>query len=114
MHERAFAGYDHAVLGAHVLERWKLPDDISKVVALHHQPGRAFAAGGNVALGVALLRLADDIEFQIRKSRELDEAYVEQLIRDGAAEYTQFSRDVLRAMWPKFIVAADEAQRISG
>jgi len=114
MHERAFAGYDHAVLGAHVLERWKLPSEISIIVALHHQPGRAFAAGGNVGLGVALLRLSDDIEFQIRKDRELDESYVETLIRDGAAEYTQFSRDVLRAMWPKFIVAYDEAQRISG
>jgi len=114
MHERAFAGYDHAVLGAHVLERWKLPDEISKVVALHHQPGRAFAIGGNLGLGVALLRLADDIEFQIRKSRELDEAYVETLMRDGAAEYTQFSRDVLRAMWPKFIASYDEAQRITG
>jgi hypothetical protein len=44
----------------------------------------------------------------------LDEAYVEHLVRDGAAEYTQFSSDVLRAMWPKFIAAADEAQRISG
>ena len=114
LHERAFAGYDHAVLGAHVLERWKLPDEIAKVVALHHQPGRAFAAGGGVALGVALLRLADAIEFQIRKSRELDEAYVEALVLDGAAQYTQFSQDVLRAMWPKFIVAYDEAQRISG
>ncbi|HEY0463633.1 MAG TPA: HDOD domain-containing protein [Polyangiaceae bacterium] len=113
VHERAFAGYDHAVLGAHVLERWKLPHEISAVVALHHQPGRAFAIGGNIGLGVALLRLADDIEFQIRRERALDEAYVETLIRDGAAEYTQFSRDVLRAMWPKFIVAYDEAQRIS-
>ena len=92
----------------------KLPDEISKVVALHHQPGRAFAAGGNLALGVALLRLADNIEFQIRKNRDLDEAYVEALVRDGAAEYTQFSRDVLRAMWPKFIVAYDEAQKITG
>jgi len=97
-----------------VLERWKLPDEISKVVALHHQPGRAFAAGGPVALGVALLRLADDIEFQIRRSRDLDESYVERLVHDGAAEYTQFSSDVLRAMWPKFVAAADEAQRVTG
>jgi putative nucleotidyltransferase with HDIG domain len=113
LHERAFAGYDHAVLGAHVLEHWKLPAEISKVVALHHQPGRAFAAGGNLGLGVALLRLADTLEFQIRKNRELDEAYVETLIHDGAAEYTQFSQDVLRAMWPKFLAAHDEALRIS-
>lgn len=113
IHERAFAGYDHAVLGAHVLERWKLPEEISKVVALHHQPGRAFASGGNLGLSVALLRLADDIEFQIRRSRELDEAYVEQLTRDGAAEYTQFSGEVLRAMWPKFVAAFDEALRLS-
>jgi putative nucleotidyltransferase with HDIG domain len=114
VHERAFAGYDHAVLGAHVLGLWKLPDDIAKIVALHHQPGRAFESGGNLGIGVALLRLADHIEFQIRKSRELDEAYVEELLRDSAAEYTQFSRDVLRAMWPKFIAANDEAQRMTG
>lgn len=114
LHERAFAGYDHAVLGAHVLELWKLPREISKVVALHHQVGRAFAMGGSTALSVALLRLADDIEFQIRKSRQLDEAYVETLICDGAAAYTQFSRDVLRAMWPKFLAAYDEAQRLTG
>ena len=114
VHERAFAGYDHAVLGAHVLGLWKLPDDIAKIVALHHQPGRAFESGGNLGIGVALLRLADHIEFQIRKSRELDEAYVEELLRDSAAEYTQVSRDVLRAMWPKFIAANDEAQRMTG
>jgi putative nucleotidyltransferase with HDIG domain len=113
IHERAFAGYDHAVLGAHVLERWKLPDEISRVVALHHQPGRAFALGGSVGLGVALLRLADDIEFQIRGERALDEGYVEHLLRDGAAEYTQFSGAVLRAMWPKFVAARDEAMRLS-
>ena len=114
MHERAFVGYDHAVLGDHVLERWKFPVEISKVVALHHQPGRAFASSDNVGLGVALLRLADDIEFQIRRSRELDEAYVETLVHAGAAEYTQFSRDVLRAMWPKFVSAFDEALRVTG
>jgi putative nucleotidyltransferase with HDIG domain len=113
VHERAFAGYDHAVLGAHVLDRWKLPEEISKVVALHHQPGRAFAIGGGLGLGVALLRLADDIEFQIRRKRELDESYVEHLLADGAAEYSQFSRDVLRAMWPKFVAAYDEALRVS-
>lgn len=113
IHERAFAGYDHAVLGAHVLEHWKLPIELSKIVALHHQPGRAFAAGGELGLGVALLRLADDIEFQIRRSRDLDEAYIETLARDGAAEYTQFSAAVLRAMWPKFVAAYDEALRVS-
>ena len=113
LHERAFAGYDHAVLGAHVLERWKLPDDIAKVVALHHQPGRAFAGSSNIALGVALLRLADDIEFQIRRSRDIDDEYVEVLTREGAAEYTQFSRDVLRAMWPKFVAAYDEALKVT-
>jgi len=91
-----------------------MPDEVVKVVALHHQPGRAFALGGNIALGVALLRLADEIEFQIRRDRELDEGYVKHLVRDGAAEYTQFSSDVLRAMWPKFVAANDEALRISG
>lgn len=114
VHERAFAGYDHAVLGAHVLERWRLPDEIARVVALHHQPGRAFAIGGNLGVGVALLRLADEVEFQIRRDRELDERFVEHLLRDGAAEYSQLSSDLLRAMWPKFLTAYDEALRLAG
>jgi len=114
VHERAFAGYDHAVLGAHVLEHWKLPAEISKIVALHHQPGRAFAIGGNIGIGVALLRLADDIEFQIRRQRDLDEEYVRRLCRDGAAEYTQYSSAIICAMWPKLVAAHDEALRVTG
>jgi len=114
VHERAFCGYDHAVLGAHVLEHWKLPSEISHVVALHHQAGRAFAIGGNIGLSVALLRLADELEFQLRKSRELDEAFLERLALDGSAQYAQLSADVLRAMWPKFVAACDEALQITG
>ncbi|HEY2404962.1 MAG TPA: HDOD domain-containing protein [Polyangiaceae bacterium] len=111
IHERAVSGFDHAVLGAHVLEHWKLPGEVAQIVAWHHQPGRAFAAGGSIGTGVALLRLADTIEYQLRRSRDLDEAFVEQLAQDGAAEYAQFSREILIAMWPKFVAAREEMGR---
>ena len=64
-----------------------------------------------------LLRLADDIEFQIRKNRELDEAVRGARCCATARPSTLSSRsDVLRAMWPKFVAShCDEAlQKISG
>jgi putative nucleotidyltransferase with HDIG domain len=111
VHERATTGFDHAVLGAHVLEHWKLPSEVAQIVAWHHQPGRAFAEGGAIGTGVALLRLADALEYQLRSSRELDEAFVERLAQGGAAEYAQFSFEILCAMWPKLVAARDEMQR---
>ncbi|MCB1185517.1 HDOD domain-containing protein, partial [bacterium] len=44
--ERVTLGFDHAVLGAHVLSLWNLPPDLTRIVAWHHQPGRAYEAGG--------------------------------------------------------------------
>ncbi|HVY32419.1 MAG TPA: HDOD domain-containing protein [Polyangiaceae bacterium] len=111
VHERALLGYDHAVLGGHVLDAWKLPTLVAEVVALHHQPGRAFEHGRELGLGVALVRIADRIDYQLQKGPELDEAFVAELARDGSVAYTGYSEDVLKAMWPKL---RDAAQQILG
>lgn len=108
VHERALLGYDHAVLGGHVLAAWKLPDIVAEVVAWHHQPGRAYEHGGELALGVALVRLGNAIDYQMQKSPELDERFVAQLAQDGAAQYTGYEQPVLRAMWPKLKEAAEQ------
>jgi putative nucleotidyltransferase with HDIG domain len=109
--ERALTGYDHAVLGAHVLLQWKLPSDVAMLVAWHHQPGRAYSTGGNAGIGVALLRLADRIEYLLRRAKSLDEATLDELMKDGAVEYAQFSRDVMKAMWPKLAEADRETRQ---
>ncbi len=101
VHERALLGYDHAVLGGHVLDSWKLPSSVAEVVAWHHQPGRAYEQGGELALGVALVRLANRIDYQLRQTPELDEAFVTELAQDGAAQYAGYQAHILKAMWKK-------------
>ena len=39
--ERANFGYTHSQIGALVANRWKLPEEISYVIAYHHQPSEA-------------------------------------------------------------------------
>lgn len=39
--EREVLGTDHAEVGAMILERWNLPDDIVHTVRWHHHPGQA-------------------------------------------------------------------------
>jgi HD-like signal output (HDOD) protein len=108
VHERALLGYDHAVLGGHILDAWKLPQTVAEVVAWHHQPGRAYEHGGELGLGVALVRLANRIDYQMQAEPNVDDAFVAALAADGAAQYAGYSESVLRAMWPKLKDAADQ------
>lgn len=108
VHERALLGYDHAVLGGHVLDAWKLPQTVAEVVAWHHQPGRAYAHGGELGLGVALVRMANLIDYQMRREPLVNDAFIESLAQDGAAQYSGYSEAVLRAMWPKLKDASDQ------
>jgi HD-like signal output (HDOD) protein len=108
IHERAITGYDHAVLGGHVLGVWQLADEVAHVVAWHHQPGRAYEKGGEIGVGVAFVRLANRIEYHFRKHPGIDEAFAEELANDGAASYAGYSRDVLVASSAKLRAAADQ------
>ncbi|HYP76584.1 MAG TPA: HDOD domain-containing protein [Polyangiaceae bacterium] len=44
--ERDRLGYDQAMLGAHVLSSWKIPEPIAHIVAWHHQPSALMRAAG--------------------------------------------------------------------
>lgn len=106
--ERERLGYDHAVLGAHVLSSWKIPEPIAHVVAWHHQPERAYAGGGTVGMQVALVRLADRLEYHLRHDSAVDEAAIEQISRSLEARHVGFSAADLRSSWAPMIEARDE------
>ena len=103
-------GYDHAALGATVLAGWRFDRDVVKTIAWHHRPGRAYAEGGDIAVAVALLRLADQIDYRLRADPELDEAFLAELAQRGETSYADISRDVLEALWPKLREAHAEMQ----
>jgi putative nucleotidyltransferase with HDIG domain len=106
--ERDRLGYDHAVLGAHVLSNWKIPEAISQIVAWHHQPERAYAGGGTVGMQVAMLRLADRLEYRLRHDSAANEAVIEELSASPEAKHVGFSTADLRRSWPQMIDSRDE------
>ena len=113
-HERKILGYDHAVLGGHVLHQWNLPSAVAKAVAWHHQPGRAYAAGGDEGLLVAVVRVADRIDHAIAEGGAPDEALLEALQRDSSMDYLDLeAADVVRG-WSAFVDARASALSVFG
>ncbi len=108
LYERARLGYDHAVLGGHVMKLWRIPDPTAKVVAWHHQPARALEEGGEVGLMVALLQAADRIEDALAQGRELDEELAKKIGQDAAWSYADLSVGDLRELWPRMSEARTE------
>ena len=109
--EREQYGFDHAVLAGQMLLKWNIPSPIPRVVAWHHQPGRAHHAGGRVALMVEVLRLADQVAeaFQSRAPEESRELVVRRIAEGPSATYLGIEEHVLARLWPVF----DRTQRES-
>jgi putative nucleotidyltransferase with HDIG domain len=59
--ERERFGFDHASLGAHVLNAWNIPHPVPLVVAWHHDRGLSYDAAPEIAAMIDTLRLSDEI-----------------------------------------------------
>lgn len=61
--ERRAFGADHAVLGATLALKWKLPADLTQAIRWHHQPAKAFEPHDPLAIrkAVYLIQLADQL-----------------------------------------------------
>jgi len=112
--ERMQKGYDHAVLAAHVLGGWNFPDEVRRVVAWHHQPGRAYEEGGAVGLMVALVRVADALDVRLETTTEFDEEWGEELAADGTLAYAGFNVADLKEHYPRLVAAREEVIRVIG
>ncbi len=116
LYERVQLGYDHAVLAAHVMHEWLFPDALCQAVAWHHQPGRAFDAGGEMAKMVALMRVADQVvhamEDGVTEADALE--FSEHVLASSAGGLLPFSPQVFEAMWPRMREARDEMIALLG
>lgn len=94
--ERKLFGFDHAVLGAHVLKAWNIPEPVPRVIAWHHSPARALQ--DTVLAGmVETLRLADTLAYLLPMA---DARLAIDLVAAGdAAQYLEISDVQLAAMW---------------
>jgi putative nucleotidyltransferase with HDIG domain len=95
--ERERYGFDHAVLGAHVLSAWNIPEPIPKVVAWHHRPARAYRQGGQIASMVSTTRLADMLSHALLE--EATPELIARIAQSEAATYLEVSEVQLATMW---------------
>ncbi len=105
-HERRMFGFDHAILGAHVLTAWNIPEPVPKVVQFHHQPARAMQDSLLAAM-VHTLRLADLMSYAV--ALETDAA-VSLVATSEAAQYLEISEPQLAAMWEDIRLLADRSR----
>ncbi len=106
--ERELLGYDHAVLGGHVLLAWNIPAPVPRVVAWHHQVARAYDENPSLARTINALRLADAASTAL--FQPYPEFEVERLARTEAASYLEISEAQLAAMWDEMLALAVRAR----
>lgn len=68
--ERAELGFDHAMLGAHALRAWGIPDPVPGLVGWHHDVDEARKRFGPAVRGLLLLRTADALEHHLAQHEE--------------------------------------------
>ena len=112
LREREVLGFDHAVLGAHILRKWGLPDPVVKVVAWHHQPMRAFAAGGQLALYVALVRLAERVDRFLGRDSLPTAEEMGHLVSSPECEHLGFRARDLEKIWDELRQVKQEAEQL--
>jgi HD-like signal output (HDOD) protein len=90
-------GFDHAVLGAHVLKNWRIPNPVPRVVAWHHNLARVYQADPMIGAMVQALRLADQLSYLVRTHSEQEG--VTAAAQSPAATYLGVSEAQLSSMW---------------
>lgn len=110
--ERQAVGYDHAVLGGHVLSAWGMPHPVVEAVALHHQPGRAYGRDADLGLNVALIRLANRVDYRLQQNEPPDDVFIEALSRTFEGTYADFDVVQLNAVWNQLVDARREVASV--
>ena len=107
IHERRVFGFDHALLGAHVLKAWNIPDPVPKVVLYHHAPARAMQ-DTLLSSMVHTLRLADMMSYAL--VLESDQEGIAIVTESEAAQYLEISEPQVAAMWADLRALADRSR----
>ncbi|HEX2671898.1 MAG TPA: HDOD domain-containing protein, partial [Polyangiaceae bacterium] len=106
-HERRIFGFDHALLGAHVLKAWNIPEPVPKVVLYHHAPQRALQ-DTLLSSMVHTLRLADMMSYAL--VLDSDQEGITIVTESEAAQYLEISEPQVAAMWTDLRALADRSR----
>ena len=112
--ERQLLGYDHAMLGAHVLREWNIPDPVPSVVAYHHELEAVLHRQDRMASIVAAVMLADQIADAMGFSPETLEELPQTLAAGPAASLLGLGAEDLQGAWHQLEEGRAEALSLAG
>ena len=109
--EVSMLGFDHGLLGAHVLKSWNIPAPIPQLIAWHHQPKGA--CGGTAwARALDLLRLADVIDWLLSQGCQANSPWVARLAVSPDGVRAGLSTDTLPSLWKDLRAVRTEALEV--
>lgn len=105
--EREELGFDHAVLGAQILDQWHIPDPIPVLVGLHHHAtiDESYAESPGIGKLVELVRLADGISYMLDSG---DSTKLEELTH--SLPQTGLTAERVQGMWGELHALAQEGR----
>jgi putative nucleotidyltransferase with HDIG domain len=115
--EMKLLGFDHAMLGGHVLARWNLPEPLPQIVGCHHQAkptlGRtAIGNSGVVPMAIATLRLADTVDWLLSQARDPEPTVLKNLALSPDGVHAGLGEDTLIDLWEDLRTARAEARSL--
>lgn len=112
--EQAMWGFDHAMLGAHVLLSWKIPQPIPRLIACHHQPKAGQGSATALAQALDLLRIADVVDWLLEQGCAADASHVRRLAASPDGVRAGLGEETLPALWDDLRTIRQEALLLFG
>ena len=111
--EVELVGFDHAAVGGAVLRVWNLPEDLARMVEIHHDWQAALEAEVPVQMLVAVLRAAEAIVAWAPVLTTPTHDDLEPLFIEPAFEHLGITRAELMNMWDGLKKATTRAHNMS-
>ncbi|HEX7501708.1 MAG TPA: HDOD domain-containing protein [Polyangia bacterium] len=109
LREQALWGFDHAMLGAHVLLSWNIPAPIPHLIACHHQPKGGHGGASAFAKALDLLRLADVVDWLLGQGCAADSSWVQRLAESPDGARVGLGEETLPSLWDDLQTIREEA-----
>lgn len=105
-------GFDHAMLGAHVLRSWHIPAPIPQIIACQHQNKTERSQKPELAKALDLLRLADVVDWLLGQGCPADSPWVARLAAGPDGIRAGLAPDTLPSLWSDLRAIRQEALQV--
>ena len=91
--ESAELDTEHAAISAHLIRNWKMPNDVSAAVAVHHNPHEAEKLGGDICAIACLLAAGRRLRDGETEAWQVWAELVEKTLKIGNKEFADILAD---------------------